>query len=162
MRVPGLEPAGADFLPESLKPEHLRAEKNENTELPDHCAHVLPDGEDGAVYDGPALCSCEKCARRLYQDGSADAGVSMKAPTHIDPKISRIVVASHENEHVRRDSYRLSQTEDVKVKSAQVRLFQRSCSECGVIYCSGGVTTLTLGRDVPMYKLMGHHIDEKA
>lgn len=120
----------------------------------------LKDDEKGATFEHTS-CGCEKCSKRLYQDGSADAGVSFKAPTHIDPNVSHRAVAAHEREHVGRESYQ-AQEGEAKVVSAQVRLFQRSCSECGTIYCSGGVTIVKVRPDVPMYKLLGMNVDAKA
>jgi hypothetical protein len=115
---------------------------------------VLPIGEEKDIYEPHKACNCEKCRRRLYQDGSADAGVSFKAPTHIDPSVSRATIAAHEGEHIRRESYQAKKAGG-KVVSAQVRLFQRTCPECGTIYSSGGVSIVKVRPNVPMYKLMG-------
>jgi hypothetical protein len=166
-----LAQAGAsklDALPDNLKPEHLRPDKpdrpetkgpqrgKETAEIP----QWLRD-DKGAVYDGTRPCTCDKCSRRLYQDGSADAGVTFKAPTRIDPNMSHRVIASHEREHIKRETYQANQAGG-KVVSAQVRLFQRSCGECGVIYCSGGMAVVKLRPNVSMYELMGYNVDEKV
>ncbi|MCL2029944.1 MAG: hypothetical protein FWG93_00200 [Oscillospiraceae bacterium] len=158
-----------DAMPDNLKPEHLRAGRAKPDPLPEppsrgqnheEVPKWLSDDE-GAIYDGTKPCTCEKCAKRLYQDGSADAGVTFKAPTRVDPSLSHRVIASHEREHIKRESYQASQAGG-KVVSAQVRLFQRSCKECGVIYASGGMAIVKLRPNVSMYEMMGYDVDTKA
>jgi hypothetical protein len=113
----------------------------------------------GALYDPLEPCECAKCAKRLYQDGSADPGVSFKAPAHIAPEVSRATVASHEAEHVARNRHEAERL-NLKVTSSAVRLFQRVCPECGTIYTSGGVTVTKYRLDVPAYVLLGQNVDK--
>lgn len=149
-----------DYLTAQSRPAESLDLVNQKDETVLRGPWPLKDDDQGAVFEHTS-CGCEKCSKRLYQDGSADAGVSFKAPTHIDPSMSHRTVASHEREHVKRESYQ-AQEGEAKVVSAQVRLFQRSCSECGTIYCSGGVSIVKLRPDVPMYKLLGLNVDAKA
>jgi hypothetical protein len=128
---------------------------------------IPPKGQDKTsgiespkdIYEPKKPCECSKCATRLYQDGSSDAGISMKAPTHIDPAMSRQAVATHEGSHVKRETTQAKQSE-MKVASATVRLMTRACSECGRLYTSGGVTTIKVNPNIPIFKLMGY--DEKT
>ena len=82
---------------------------------------------------------CETCKNRTYQDGSADPGVSFKAPGHIDPGSSGAAVRAHEQEHVTNEQAR-ARSEGKRVVSQSVRIFTSVCPECGRAYVSGGET----------------------
>ena len=139
-------------------PENRNAvQKPANTDK-DPSARLL-EGRGVEYAGGTKHCACEKCAKRLYQDGSTDPGITFKAPTHIAPAMSRTQVASHERQHVVHNTTKAKEMGG-KVVSAQVRLFQRNCSECGTRYVSGGVTVVKVRPNVSMYKLMG--LDKKA
>lgn len=62
---------------------------------------------------------CQTCERRKYQDGSNDAGVSYKTPTHISPEQASQAVRGHEMEHVVREQAKAAR-EDRKVVSQSV------------------------------------------
>ena len=85
---------------------------------------------------------CQTCAKRKYQDGSDDPGVSFKTPTHIAPQQSASAVLGHELEHVVREQAQATR-EEREVISQSVRLKNAICPECGTVYVSGGVTNTT-------------------
>lgn len=87
---------------------------------------------------------CQTCERRKYQDGSDDAGVSYKMPTHIAPEQAASAVRGHEMEHVVREQAK-AEREDRKVISQTVTMHTAICPECGEAYVSGGTTrTMTM------------------
>lgn len=87
---------------------------------------------------------CQTCERRKYQDGSDDAGVSYKTPTHIAPEQAASAVRGHEMEHVSREQVK-AEREDRKVVSQSVTVNTAICPECGEAYVSGGTTkTITM------------------
>lgn len=83
---------------------------------------------------------CQTCQSRKYVDGSNDAGVSFKTPTHVSPGSSGAAVMSHEQEHVSREGAK-AQSEDRKIVAQSVQIFTDVCPECGRSYTSGGKTT---------------------
>ena len=92
---------------------------------------------------------CKTCAKRKYQDGSDDPGVSFKTAAHISPEQSATKVRSHEYEHVVREQSKADR-ENKEVVSQSVRLHTDICPECGRTYVSGGVTnTVTRGKSEP-------------
>ncbi len=82
---------------------------------------------------------CKTCKERKYQDGSDDAGVSYKSPTHIAPEEAASAVRGHEMEHVVREQAK-AKGDDRKVVSQSVTLHNGICPECGKVYVSGGTT----------------------
>lgn len=89
---------------------------------------------------------CKTCAKRKYQDGSDDPGVSFKTAAHISPEQAAAKVRSHEYEHVVREQSKADR-ENKEVVSQSVRLHTDICPECGRTYVSGGVTnTVTKGK----------------
>lgn len=82
---------------------------------------------------------CRTCEERKYQDGSDDAGVSFKTPTHIAPEQAASAVRGHEMEHVVREQSK-AEREDRKVISQSVSIHTAICPECGKAYVSGGTT----------------------
>lgn len=82
---------------------------------------------------------CQTCKERKYQDGSDDAGVSYKTPTHIAPDQAASAVRGHEMEHVVREQAK-AEGDDRKVVSQSVTLHNGICPECGKVYVSGGTT----------------------
>ena len=92
---------------------------------------------------------CKTCAKRKYQDGSDDPGVSFKTAAHISPEQAAAKVRSHEYEHVVREQSKADR-ENKEVVSQSVRLHTDICPECGRTYVSGGVTnTVTRGKSEP-------------
>lgn len=115
------------------------------------------DGVDGAeaslgAEDVRAVAEeaeCQTCAKRKYQDGSDDPGVSFKTPTNIDPSQAASAVRGHEMEHVVREQSKARQ-QDRKVVSQSVTYHTAICPECGKVYISGGTTrTVTAANDQP-------------
>lgn len=94
---------------------------------------------------------CETCARRKYQDGSDDPGVSFKTAAHIAPEQAAATVRGHEMEHVVREQAKATR-EDRKVVSQSVTLHTAICPECGDVYVSGG-TTRTVTKAAPEIEL---------
>lgn len=93
------------------------------------------EGAQKALEEG----ECKTCEQRKYQDGSDDAGVSYKTPTHISPEQAGAAVRGHEMEHVTREQAKAVQ-EDREVISQSVTMHTAICPECGKAYVSGGTT----------------------
>lgn len=93
------------------------------------------EGAQKALEEG----ECKTCEQRKYQDGSDDAGVSYKTPTHISPEQAGTAVRGHEMEHVTREQAKAVQ-EDREVISQSVTIHTAICPECGKAYVSGGTT----------------------
>ncbi len=89
---------------------------------------------------------CETCAKRKYQDGSDDPGVSFKMATRVDPKAAQAAVRGHEMEHVVRERAK-AEREDRKVVSQSVTYHTGICPECGKFYISGGTTRTVTAAD---------------
>ena len=89
---------------------------------------------------------CQTCARRKYQDGSDDPGVSFKTPTKMNPEQAATAVRGHEQEHVVRERAE-AEREDRKVVSQSVTIHTDICPECGRVYVSGGVTRTVTAAD---------------
>jgi hypothetical protein len=116
---------------------------------------------------------CQTCQSRKYVDGSNDAGVSFKTPTHVSPESSGAAVMSHEQEHVSREGAK-ARSEGRKIVAQSVQIYTDVCTECGRAYTSGGKTT-TISKSENnktdyfmdnMRKSMGNHFgkyfDEKV
>lgn len=110
----------------------------------------IADNGIGSFRTGPAGKSsmvkpnsgCETCAQRKYQDGSDDAGVSFQSPTGVSPSMAGVAVASHEGEHVSRETDK-AQKEGRVVTEAKVTFQYASCPECHKMYIAGGTTTIS-------------------
>lgn len=89
---------------------------------------------------------CETCARRKYQDGSDDPGVSFKTAQHVDPSTAGAAVRGHEQEHVVRERAK-AEREDRKVISQSVTYRTGICPECGRFYVAGGTTRTVTAAD---------------
>ena len=102
--------------------------------------------EEGAGVDAAQKAAedaeCQTCKERKYQDGSDDAGVSFKTPTHISPDLAASAVKGHEMEHVVRERA-AAKREDRRVVSQSVTMHTSICPECGRVYVSGGTTRTT-------------------
>jgi len=148
---------------------------------------VLPSVCENSVEQGQAVdnlrndklmkkigaIECMTCKNRKYVDGSSDAGVSFKTPTHVSPESSRAAVISHEHEHVSRGKAK-AQSEGRKIVSQSVRIYTDVCPECGRVYTSGGKTTTTTKADnkntdyfmenmrKSMVRHFGKYFDKKA
>lgn len=105
-----------------------------------------PSKEEGAGVDAAQKAAedaeCQTCKERKYQDGSDDAGVSFKTPTHISPDQAASAVKGHEMEHVVRGRA-AAKREDRRVVSQSVTMHTSICPECGRVYVSGGTTRTT-------------------
>ena len=96
------------------------------------------EGVQKAANEG----ECKTCEQRKYQDGSNDAGVSYKSPTHIAPEQAAAAVRGHEMEHVVREQAKAVR-EGREVVSQSVTMHTSVCPECGKVYVSGGTTRTT-------------------
>ncbi|MBP3854977.1 MAG: hypothetical protein IK990_05090 [Ruminiclostridium sp.] len=96
------------------------------------------DKKDGFAKDPPD-CECETCRKRRYQDDSDDSAVSFQMPTAMSPAAAKSRVRSHELEHVRREGIKARQ-EGKHIVSQTVQIKTDTCSECGRVYVSGGLT----------------------
>ncbi len=92
---------------------------------------------------------CKTCEQRKYQDGSNDAGVSYKSPTHIAPEQASAAVRGHEMEHVVRERAKAAR-EGREVVSQSVTMHTAVCPECGKVYVSGGTTRTTTAESQEM------------
>jgi hypothetical protein len=127
-RLGGQLPEAAAAQATLSKEEELREEKTSEAEI----AQMKRTGE----------IECATCKSRVYVDGSADPGVSFKAPGHVSAEASYAAVASHENEHVSNEQSRADK-DGRKVVSQSVQVFMATCPECGKAYAAGGVTKTT-------------------
>lgn len=84
---------------------------------------------------------CKTCQERTYQDGSSDPGVSFQTPSHVSSATAGISVASHEREHVTRETAN-AQEEGRVVTQAKVTTQMACCPECHKMYVAGGLTTI--------------------
>lgn len=117
------------------------------------------------IYDDKSLkkmgiIECATCASRRYVDGSDDAHVSFKTPTHISPEASVSAVMGHEMEHVSHEQSN-AKAEGGKVTAQSVSIFMSVCPECGISYASGGVTRTTVVKPVDNEQDKGHLVDLK-
>lgn len=103
---------------------------------------AIHSSEEEKMLKKLGVIECSTCSSRQYVDGSDDAGVSFKTPTHVSPEASNAAVVSHEQEHVARESSKAS-AEDRQVVSQSVQIYMDTCPECGRVYTSGGKTTTT-------------------
>lgn len=85
---------------------------------------------------------CETCAKRVYKDGSNDAGVSFQTPKGMPASTSGIYVASHEGEHTTRETAK-AQEEGQTITNMTVTLQMGCCPECKRFYVKGGTTSVT-------------------
>lgn len=85
---------------------------------------------------------CQTCQTRQYKDGSDDAGVSFQSSTHVPSATAAISVASHEGEHVSRNSDK-AQKEGRMVIQKTVTFQMAFCPECHKMYVAGGTTSMT-------------------
>ncbi len=107
-------------------------------------------GVSGVEAESPAETveegKCQTCAKRKYQDGSDDPGVSFKFAQHVDPKVAGARVRGHEMEHVVRERAK-AQQEGRKVVSQSVTYHTGICPECGKFYVAGGTTRTVTAKD---------------
>ena len=89
---------------------------------------------------------CETCAKRKYQDGSDDPGVSFKTAQHVDPDMAQSAVRGHEQEHVTRERAE-AEREGRRVVSQSVTYHTGICPECGRFYIEGGTTRTVTAAD---------------
>lgn len=127
MRMQYVDPAHSDGRGRTLPGEKEPSEASE--------AVLGAEGAQKASEEG----ECQTCKQRKYQDGSNDAGVSYKTPTHIAPEQAASAVRGHEMEHVVRERA-AAEREDRKVVSQSVTMHTAICPECGKVYVSGGTT----------------------
>jgi len=89
---------------------------------------------------------CKTCQERVYQDGSDDAGVSFQGAKHIPSATAAITVASHEGEHVTRETDK-AHREGKTITNKTVTLQFACCPECHKMYVAGGETSITTMAD---------------
>lgn len=106
-------------------------------------SNVMGTQKQGAAQ---AYSGCKTCEERTYQDGSDDAGVSFQTPTHIPASTAGIAVASHEGEHVSRESDKAAREGRV-VTQKTVTMQMSCCPECHRVYAAGGTTTISTMAD---------------
>ena len=108
----------------------------------------LVDGVDESKTAAEAVeeTECQTCARRKYQDGSNDPGVSFKTPTAISADAAPAAVRGHEQEHVVREQAK-AEREGRRVVSQSVSIHTDICPECGRVYVSGGTTKTVTAAD---------------
>lgn len=94
----------------------------------------------GANAPAPST-GCETCQARQYQDGSDDSGVSFQAPAGMSASLSGVRVASHEGEHMTRESAEAAR-EGETITDKHVTMQMRFCPDCGKLYAAGGKTTI--------------------
>jgi hypothetical protein len=152
------EGAQANVLPGEDAEEPFRTvgtpfgeEKDDMPRLPGQDDGEEDDGVDGVKGKGGApgvdgTEKCQTCARRKYQDGSDDPGVSFKMPTKVDPSVAHARVRGHEMEHVVRETAK-AKKEGRKVVSQTVTYHTAICPECGRVYTSGGTTRTVTAPD---------------
>lgn len=85
---------------------------------------------------------CKTCQTRQYKDGSDDAGVSFQSASRVPSATAAISVASHEGEHVSRNSDK-AQKEGRVVINKTVTFQMAFCPECKKMYVAGGTTSMT-------------------
>ncbi len=98
-------------------------------------------GETGSL-GGAKGKRCETCASRVYQDGSNDAGVSFQSPKGLPASTAGVYVASHEGEHVTRETAKAEREGDI-ITDMKVTLQMGCCPECNRMYVQGGTTSFT-------------------
>ncbi len=89
---------------------------------------------------------CKTCQERTYQDGSDDAGVSFQTPKHISSAMAGVAVASHEGEHVTRETDRAAREGRI-VTQKSVTFQMGCCPECHKMYVAGGTTKISTMAD---------------
>ncbi|MDL2236729.1 hypothetical protein LJC56_02715 [Christensenellaceae bacterium OttesenSCG-928-K19] len=150
---------GGASLPRSMAQPVSRAAQPSAASLPSYGATTAQPanvvyGADGAKKEASMLpemsrqngteaySGCQTCQNRTYQDGSNDAGVSFQTAQHIPASMAGVKVASHEGEHVSRETEKAMQEERV-VTQKKVTLQMGCCPECHKIYVAGGTTTIS-------------------
>ena len=126
MRIQYVDDAQSEVVDGSEPSKAVNGEDQDSKEVKD-AQEVAEGGE------------CQTCAKRKYQDGSNDPGVSFKTAAHIDPKQSAATVRGHEMEHVVRNRAK-AEREGREIVSQSVTLSTAICPECGTVYTSGGTT----------------------
>ncbi len=176
IRLPGAKSDDEDqtgFIPGAKKDDETAKSVLPGAKNEEKYEYLLPgmkkDGEDEEFRlpgtkkeeDDPAIpgvkdakspaqvmneAKCQTCAKRKYQDGSDDPGVSFKTAQHIDPKMAASRVRGHEMEHVVRERAE-AKREGRKVVSQSVTYHTGICPECGKFYVSGGTTRTVTAND---------------
>lgn len=129
--------------------------------------------QDDKLMKRIGAVECKTCQSRKYVDGSNDAGVSFKTPTHVSAAGSGSAVMAHEQQHVSRNKAK-AQMQDREIVAQSVRIYTDVCPECGRVYTSGGKTTTVSKADnnnndyfmenmrKSMGKYFGKYFDAKA
>ncbi len=104
-------------------------------------AATQPQSSEKSAAIKPST-GCKTCQTRQYKDGSDDAGVSFQSASHVPAATAAISVASHEGEHVSRNSDK-AQREDRVVIRKTVTFQMAFCPECHKMYVAGGTTSMT-------------------
>ena len=85
---------------------------------------------------------CSTCESRTYKDKSDDPGVSFQTAGSIPSSVSGVKAASHEYEHVSRETEK-AQREGRVVSSKKITMQMGICPECHKMYMAGGMTHIT-------------------
>ena len=156
---PGMSGNVIPFLREGADPAEMAVRMRMQQYDPEQKGVKIGLGNEKAGVDGVLEAAekgeCQTCAKRKYQDGSDDPGVSYQTPTHISPDQAASAVRGHEMEHVVREQA-AAEKEDRRVLSQSVSLHTDICPECGKVYVSGGTTrTVTASDTQPKAKPEG-------
>ena len=82
---------------------------------------------------------CTTCNSRKYVDKSNDMSVSYQTPTKLNPSTAALAIGAHEREHVYNERAK-AEREGREIVSQTVTIKYSVCSECNIMYPSGGVT----------------------
>lgn len=143
-------PAALNGLPGAPAPQNLPGLPGLPGDEED--AEGEEDAENLGIWESKSAAQimnetkCQACARRKYQDGSDDPGVSFKSPTQLSPEEAPAAVRGHEQEHVVRERAE-AEREGRKVVNQSVTIHTDICPECGRVYVSGGVTRTVTAED---------------
>ncbi len=113
-----------------------------NAQAPASQAVTLGASKSGQSAKAGENTGCQTCQERTYQDGSNDSGVSFQTPTHISSAMAGVAVASHEGEHVSRETEKARQ-EGMIVTEKTVTFQMACCPECHKMYVAGGLTKIS-------------------
>lgn len=104
-------------------------------------AQARPAPAEGGEGAPKRSTGCETCDSRRYQDGSGDSGVSFQSAKGMPSSTAGRFVASHEGEHVSRESAKARQ-EGRQVTQKKVTMEMGFCPDCNRLYAKGGKTTI--------------------
>lgn len=104
-------------------------------------AGAMETAQAGNGLEAPKT-GCETCQSRKYKDGSNDSGVSFQSARSMPASTAGIRVASHEGEHMTRETAKANKEGDV-ITNKRVTFQYGCCPECNKMYIKGGLTSFT-------------------